>query len=350
MKKKIAISIIVLLVVLRIALPYVVKAYVNKTLQNMESYTGHVDDIDLALYRGAYVIKDLNIFKINGEKKLPFISIKKTDLSIQWKSVFKGSIVGEVICLNPVVNFAFANSDTKSQDGTEEDWTNLIKELLPIKINRFEVAKGTVNLINGISEPSTDVKFTNFNATIENIRNVIDKNVKLPSPVRATADLEGLGGNMVLNANMQLLKEIPDLEYDLKILDMEAVKLNPMAEYYGDINFEKGKISLVSELAIKDQQILGYFKPIGNVVKVFKFKEDEKRSPKRYVKELGVEIGKIALTNFKKNQVASRIPIKGNIDKVQTSFWPIFFSSLSNAYRKAFLKKVEAKTFFTELE
>lgn len=60
-KKKIVIwvlgSFLVVLIGLRLALPYILLNYVNKQLTKIDGYTGHVDDIDVALYRGAYTIK-----------------------------------------------------------------------------------------------------------------------------------------------------------------------------------------------------------------------------------------------------------------------------------------------------
>jgi hypothetical protein len=49
--------IIGIFVAIRIALPFIIKNYVNKTLQEMEDYGGKVDDIDLHLFRGAYVLR-----------------------------------------------------------------------------------------------------------------------------------------------------------------------------------------------------------------------------------------------------------------------------------------------------
>lgn len=62
-----------------------------------------------------------------------------------------------------------------------------------------------------------------------------------------------------------------------------------------------------------------------------------------------VEVGKKIVTNPKEKQVASRIPISGSIGNIETQVWPIIFSSFRNAYIEAFKKKIEPKTFFSEL-
>ena len=53
----------VLLVAARIALPYVVKDFANRRLAALEAYDGHVGDIDIHLWRGAYSIDDIVIVK-----------------------------------------------------------------------------------------------------------------------------------------------------------------------------------------------------------------------------------------------------------------------------------------------
>jgi hypothetical protein len=67
---------------------------VNRVLSEIPGYHGWVDDIDIALYRGAYVINGLHLYK-NGNKQ-PMLDFPKTDISIEWKSLFKGRIVSEI--------------------------------------------------------------------------------------------------------------------------------------------------------------------------------------------------------------------------------------------------------------
>lgn len=125
MSKKLIIILIaaIMLVIARLSLPYVVKKYVNKTLQNLDGYTGSVDDIDIRLIRSAYVINDLRIQKPGDSIPVPFIDVHKIDLSVHWKALLHGSISGEVIMEKPTVNFAQAGpkSAKAKQDGSEVD-------------------------------------------------------------------------------------------------------------------------------------------------------------------------------------------------------------------------------------
>src|SRR5476649_1244937 len=85
-KYKILIGVVVLLIIIRLFLPYVVLHYANKTLANMNGYYGHIDDIDLSLYRGAYIINDIYLNKVDtvSKEQTPFFKSRDIDLSIEW--------------------------------------------------------------------------------------------------------------------------------------------------------------------------------------------------------------------------------------------------------------------------
>lgn len=333
---KIFIALVVLLIIARLLLPYFVLRYVNKTLADMGSYTGHVEDIDIQLIRGAYQLDGLRIRKLNGKIKEPFIYIPKTDLSVEWKSLFKGKLVSEVECYEPEINFAFSESAASSQTGADVDWTAYLKKLLPISINRFAVINGKVNLTSLITQPRADLTIQKFQGEIRNIRNVEDKDNRLPSPVVASGDVPGYGGTMNFSANMNLLKVTPDFDYKLRFSELQLVKLNPLAKAYANLDFERGTVSVYSEMAMLNSKLNGYLKPLTKGMQIFKLNEHEHRSVGRFFTELLAQAGTAVLKNQKHDQVATRIPLSGTIDNIETFTWPTIFGVLRNAYIEAF--------------
>lgn len=333
---KILLALLVLLIVGRLLLPYFVLRYVNKVLADMGSYTGRIEDVNIALLRGAYQIEDLRIRKINGKVKEPFLYIPKADLSIEWKSLFKGELVGEVEAYEPELNFAFSNNESERQTGEEVDWTVLVKDLLPIQINRFAVINGRIDLASLITKPRADLSMQRFNGEIRNIRNVEEVSGKLPSPVWATGDIPGYGGTMRFDANMYLLKPMPDFNYDLRFTNIEMTKLNEMARAYANIDFERGRLNVFSEMAMNDGKLNGYVKPLTKEMKIFKLDENENRSVGRFFTELLAQGGTALLKNQKLDQVATRIPLSGTVEEVKVGLWPTIFGVLRNAYIQAF--------------
>ena len=83
----------VLLLAIRAALPSMVRDYVNDKLQALDSYDGRVGDVDLALWRGAYRLKDVRIVKTGAQQSTPFFSGERVDFSVEWRSLLHGSLV-----------------------------------------------------------------------------------------------------------------------------------------------------------------------------------------------------------------------------------------------------------------
>ena len=102
--KTIILSIIGLFI--RLALPYILLKYVNKALSDMDGYHGNVKDLDVALLRGAFTLKGLSIEKENSNIPVPFLKLNEIELSIHWKALMDGAIVGEIIANEPIINFA----------------------------------------------------------------------------------------------------------------------------------------------------------------------------------------------------------------------------------------------------
>src|SRR6185436_3754211 len=110
-RKKIVVGLLIVagvLVVARLALPYVVRDYVNRQLVALKAYDGHVGDIDIHLWRGAYSIDDIEIVKTGAARPVPFFKADRLNLSVEWRSLWRGSLVSEATFLGPEVNLVQA--------------------------------------------------------------------------------------------------------------------------------------------------------------------------------------------------------------------------------------------------
>src|SRR6478735_5117265 len=124
-------SLLVLLVAFRIALPYILLKFVNRELTRIDGYYGHVNDIDVALLRGAYTIKDIRLDKTGGKIPVPFFSANIIDLSIEWRAIFQCALVGEIVVEQPKLNFVKGPTKQTTQTKIDKDWTKVVDTLLP---------------------------------------------------------------------------------------------------------------------------------------------------------------------------------------------------------------------------
>lgn len=329
----------VALVAGRIYLPYWVTDYVNKTLDNIPGYTGSISDVDISLLRGAYSIDDLKILKKNGNIPVPYVDIKKTDLSIQWSALLKGEIVGEVILYAPTLNFATNRSGTTTQTGFETDWTVPIKELMPLDINFVEIHNGKVTYKNFNTIPNVDIYINDLEAKATNIRNIDDKNAKLPSSVTARGKSIG-GGSLALDGHMNIIKQVPDMDIDAKLEKVNLPALNNYARAFASIDFNSGNFDLYTELKVNNGQVSGYVKPLLRNIDLIDWQNPDP-NPFNILWESAVSVVLEIFSNQEKDQVATQIQLEGNIDNPQTDFWSTIGGILHNAFVKAYTNTIK---------
>jgi hypothetical protein len=323
--------VLVVLVAFRLTLPYFVTRYTNNVLSKLEGYHGSVEDVDISLLKGAYQIKNLKISAREGNNKMPFVNIPVTDLSIEWGAIMQGALVGEVVFHQPVLNF-IANAANKG--GENVDWTQPIKQLMPLKINRLTVDNGEVAFYDFSTKPEVNVFLHNVQLDATNLSNAKDNPEELPSRVY----LQALSiGNGQLNAAMKinLLKKVPDMDMDLSFENVDMTALNDFFKAYAAVDIEKGNFNMYSELVVLNGEISGYVKPLFNELKVVDWKDDRKQ-PAAMVWESMVGFLAEVFENQKENQFATQVPLQGQIAEVNSPFLPTIWNVFSNAFIQAF--------------
>src|SRR5690554_2331921 len=212
--------ILVLLLAFRLYLPTLVKNYVNDVLANIPGYYGHVEDIDIALIRGAYVINGMYLNKGTAESQIPFLNFPKTDISIEWRSLFKGKIVSEINMDSPEITYVFEDQKEETGDAGVDDWSEALTDLVPIDINHLEVHNGKLAFVQLSAKPEIDLQINNLHLTATNLRNVVERERILPSSVTASGISIG-SGRISLGGNINLLKQIPDMDISFSLEDAD---------------------------------------------------------------------------------------------------------------------------------
>lgn len=323
----------------RAYLPVYVTDYVNKTLNNIPGYSGSISDVDIALFRGAYVIYDLKLDKkANGDLPVPFIDIKKTDLSIQWGALFKGAVVGDVTLTQPTLNFAVGKSGETTQTGEETDWTKPIEELMPLDINFVEINGGTVTYKNFSTSPNIDLFIKDLNARVTNLRNADDKNAALPSDITARGGSIG-GGKLAIDGKLNILRPIPDMDITGKLESVSLPALNTYSKAFAGIDFTNGNFDVYSDLTVKDGQVSGFVKPLLRNIEMIDENDDVFDTLWESVVSVVAEI----FSNQRKDQIATQIALEGSLDSPETDFWSTINGILRNAFVKAYSNTTKAE-------
>ncbi len=327
----IPVSIIVFFIAIRLLLPYMVKKYVNGVLADIPGYYGQVEDIDLALWRGAYVIHGLYLNKVEASSNVPFLDFKKTDVSIEWNALLDGRIVSEITMTQPKFIYVFEDQQGDGKEPEVEDWSKALTDLVPIDINNLEIIDGTAAFVELQADPNIDLNLKQIQLTASNLRNVVLQERTLPSEVHATAVSIG-NGNMKLDGKMNIVKEIPDMDIAVSITEANVTALNDFTQHYAKIDFDSGTFEVFGEIAIADGFLKGSVKPIIKDSKLIG-KEDGFLGT---LWEGFVGFFKFVLKNQKNNTLATKVPIEGDLNNVGPKIWPTITGIFKNAWIQAF--------------
>ena len=345
-KWKILLLIAILLIIARILLPYVLEKYVNKTLNDIPGYVGHVEDIDVALYRGAYVIKGLKLDKENATLDVPLLNFPKSDISIEWKSLFKGRIVSEIVLHSPEVNYIFEDQQKTTPEGKPDvgDWTNALTDLVTIKINHLEAHDGKINFVQFSANPDIDLVLRDISLSATNLQNVRKTGNVLPSTLNATAISFG-DGQASLQGRINVMKKIPDMDMEFSLQKANVTALNEMSLNAVGVDFASGTFELYSEMAIADGYLKGYLKPMFINTKLI---GEEDKGFFEKIWEGFVGVFKFLFKNQGTDTLATKAPLEGDLNNVDTGVLSTILNIFKNAWISAFTTDVDEDINYKE--
>lgn len=332
---------VVALVVVRLMLSIWVRDYVNRKLSELHGYRGHVDDVGLALWRGAYKIYDIKIVKTSGDVPVPFFSSPLMDLSVEWKALLHGAFVGEIYFEHPEVNFVNAPSKAASQAPLDEPWTQTVKELFPLKINRFVVHNGEVHYRDFHKRPKVDVVIDQVRMVATNLTN----STRIAKTLNAHLEMEGRplrSGDLRIKMDLDPYAARPTFNLETEMKDLPLVKLNDFAKAYAAITFEKGTLRLATEFNAKKGNFDGYVEPVFEHMSIFNPKHDSD-NPISFVWQAIVGGLTSVIRNHPTDRFGTRVPVHGSFDNPEPAILTTVLNVFRNAIIKAFAGTLEHK-------
>ncbi|ANB19530.1 DUF748 domain-containing protein [Dokdonella koreensis] len=335
-KSGIALVVLVLvLVAARLALPPVLKSVVNSRLATMGTYHGHVADLDLSLWRGAYRLQGLRIAK--DGVPVPLLDAPDVDILVSWRALLKGAVVAEVAFQAPTVHFVDGRTPAESQTGAGVNWRDRLDALVPIRIDAIRIHDGTVVFHNFVSDPPVDLRATAVEATIDNLTNVRDEAGARVAGLTAQGRLFG-DAALEAKARFDPFGRMDEFELALRVLGIDLTHINDLAQAYANLDIESGNGEIVLELEAAHGRLTGYAKPLFQQLKIFSWREDvgkDGKNPFRIAWEAIVQGVVTVFKNHPADQFGTRIPISGSIDDADLSTWAAVVGVLRNAFVEA---------------
>ena len=336
-------AVVVLLVLARLALPYMVKNYLNRHMDRMGDYHGHVDDVGIHLWRGAYSAEGLSVVKVSGKVPVPLFAARHTDIALSWRALSHGSVRGKVEFTRATLNFVDGSDSASGQSGKGVNWRAQLQMMVPMRLDEVTVHDSTVTFHNFVSRPRVDLKMTGVEGTITNLTNADRRQGRRVATVEATAKvLED--APLQLKASVDPLERSGDFAIELRATGIQLTRLNDFARAYANLDFAGGNGDFVMQLEARDGQLEGYAKPLLHGVRIFSWKQDveqDHKNPLRVAWEAVAQGVASLFKNHEHDQFATRVPISGRIDDKKLGTWDAIVGVLHNAFVKAYTPQLE---------
>jgi hypothetical protein len=337
--RRVVITVVLVAAVLfaaRLALPHVVKKQVNGRLQSIPGYVGQVDDIDIHLWRGAYSLGGLSIYRQAGAVREPFVLVQNVDFSIAWRELFRGKIVSDILVDKADVIFVKGPTDETSQTDTDRRWQAVIQDLFPIDITHFELTNSSIRYEDKTKQPHIDVFVKNLHVVATGLRNRPGEGPakEREFPAEITVEGESLGGGRVRALiEADPLAPQPHFHLSANVDGVNLPDLNESLKAIANVDVGKGTFRMAAEMAGKDGGFQGYVKPFFEDLD-FRNLDDQNKGVMTRLWEKVVSGLAWLVKNKERDQVGTRIPFEGRFGDPQVGVW----ATISNLFRHGFVR------------
>jgi Domain of Unknown Function (DUF748) len=336
------VAIILIFIGVRVSLPHVVRHYVNVQLQKSSAYAGNVGDIEISLWRGAYEIRNIHIFKRNGNVREPFFSAPYMDLSVQWAALFHHRIVARIYMQQPRLNFVNGPTAAQTQTGENTSWSQMLQSLAPFKLNEVDIYDGEIHYKDDYSNPKVDLYISRLGASATNLSNVERQQLQLPAGIRATGKTIG-GGTLNFELQMNPVAPAPEYQLQTSLTNVNLPALNSFLRAYGKFDVARGEFAMFTSVAATNSAYQGYIKVFMDNLDVFEWKKERQKSALKIFWDAIIAGVSTILRNIPKDQLAARIPISGVYTNSDVGLTRTIGSLLRNAFIRALIPKFDEK-------
>ncbi len=328
---------IVVLIALRIATPFALELYLNKrVLPDLGDYSGHVEDIDLALIFGKFHVENLRVEKAVGKDQIDFLVVPLLEVALSRRALLNGAIRAKIYSEELQVNFVDAENPEDVQSGKGLDWEILPEDFIKFTMEEIELRRAQIAFRNFTSEPPVNLQATNIHLYATNLTNVADKEGKRVAVAEVTATLFD-NSPLSFSASFDPFN-LQSFAFAGEIDVKDLTAINDFAQAYGNLDFKSGQGELIMELEADQGQLTGYAKPLFKNVEIADWKQDVERqgdNPLRLMWESITGFVNQLFTNPTTDKFATRIEISGDISNTEINTWGAVFGIVRNAFVNA---------------
>jgi hypothetical protein len=202
---------------------------------------------------------------------------------------------------------------------------------LQFRAHEVALTNSELKFINDTGNPHYRLVISNGNMRVTNLSNHLSAG---PAKFQFNGKLMG-SGDATLSGVLRPEHQGPNFDFDLASRDTELTSLNDLLRAYGKFDVAAGKVSVFSQVTVKDNYVSGYVKPLFTDVKVYDSKKDAKKPLLHKAYEVVIGGAAKLLKNRSTQQVATKVDISGPVKNINVDPWQAFGQFIVNAFINA---------------
>jgi hypothetical protein len=342
--------IITVAVAIRIALPYILLTYAQHHLAKVPDYQIKLNDVSLRLYQGEIIFSELSVEQLNPPVASPILTIKNFSINVSWLSLLHGVLIIKTHIDSPFIKIFLppkASSRKAPPPDVIEQWKTIITAISPFPLKNIFIRNGELRFAQLEGSPSNDWIIKNIELHLSNEKSIVSTENPLPSSLTLQANTMD-GVPIAIKVYFNPLAQLPTFKINAIVTDMQIKPLNPLLHYYTKVEVNAGTFNFFLEAAAKDGKLVGYVKPL---IKNLKIKSPDKEAPlSEKIYKQAAQLATKILKNSETQMSGAKIKVQGNINKPDTSIWPIIGSLLKNAFIQSLLPQLDNSITLKSIE
>ncbi len=244
------------LFVLSFFLDGIIRPRIEKAMnEKLKGYHTTLPHAHLQIIGGRLTLRGLKV--IQESHPTPAIArIDAMQFTIQWRELFTGHVVADVLLVHPAVRIDTAQFQAEKQDKVplrQKGWQDALENVYPFKINKFRIRDGDVTYIDA-NDSQRPLHLEHLSFTADNIRNLHYQSNEYPSPIHVSAVVFERGTLEADGKANFLAEPYPGMRVSYRVSDIPLGAVSPAAmnvnlDIHGGILASQGVLEYSPKIA-----------------------------------------------------------------------------------------------------
>ena len=342
--------VVVLFLLIRFVGSPVATSVLNKKLAALPGYPGHVEAVQLALWRGKVTATDFTLVQAGHEDDGPVLKVGRGAFTLAPLALLRGKISGRIgISDVEILMIQEPSKEDKNADKEKKKeahkqggraWQELLQKNFPVDMTRLEVSNLKVKFVDRSRALQPQMLLEKVHLVAHDFKTKPQQSGDLPAKIKMEGRFPG-GGDLTVDASGDSTAENPAFHATVKVKAMELVPMHDFLQSYALVDVKRGQFELYVEVTAKGGHYDGYVKPFFRELE-FKAVSDPE---KNFIQNAAVKVASATknLLENKEEKIATKAPFQGDFADNRVDLWVTIENLLRNAFVNALREGFEGQ-------